>query len=76
VAPGGSRPMKKAAPGSEFLVVEFRTEPRVVPASRKPGQEDKVGKAGTLRHQFRPNSRQWAAERQALADRQALGAAR
>jgi len=69
VMPGGSRPAKKAAsgPGQEFLVVEFRTEPRVVPASRKPGQESKLGRGGALRHQFRPNSRQWATERQALA---------
>mmetsp|Transcript_21640 Transcript_21640/g.68363 ORF Transcript_21640/g.68363 Transcript_21640/m.68363 type:complete len:109 (+) Transcript_21640:81-407(+) len=68
VAPGGSRPAKKAstaalAPAEEFLVVEFRTEPRVVPASRSSGQ----AKGKQVRHQFRPNSRQWAADRQALA---------
>jgi len=79
VVPGGSRPAnvasiasKQAAPkagpsgGQGFLVVEFRTEPRVVPAARH-SHRDRRGSGGHARHQFRPGSRQWASERQALA---------
>jgi len=79
VVPGGSRPAKlastaskQAAPtagpsgGQSFLVVEFRTEPRVVPATRH-SHKDRRGSGSHGRHQFRPGSRQWASERQALA---------
>lgn len=82
VLPGGSRPAPaKAARGPalapgvlaqapcalrECLVLEFRTEPRVVPATRPLGRHaDDRGRA--LR--FRPRSRQWAAEREVLAKR-------
>merc|ERR1712060_758901 len=79
VVPGGSRPAnvasatsKQAAPkagpsGSQgFLVVEFRTEPRVVPAARH-NHRDRRGSGSHTKHQFRPGTRQWASERQALA---------
>lgn len=78
VAPGGSRPAKPspapprqagpeaAPPGGGFLVVEFRSEPRVVPAARH-SHKDRRGSGSHARHQFRPGSRQWASERQALA---------
>lgn len=59
VVPGGSRPAKKA-PAHEFLVVEFRTEPRVVPDRKK-------SQANQAKHAFRPDSRSWAIDRKALA---------
>lgn len=79
VVPGGSRPAKitsaaskqaapKVGPSGDqgFLVVEFRSEPRVVPAARH-SHKDRRGSGSHARHQFRPGSRQWASERQALA---------
>mmetsp|Transcript_151100 Transcript_151100/g.275100 ORF Transcript_151100/g.275100 Transcript_151100/m.275100 type:complete len:455 (-) Transcript_151100:25-1389(-) len=67
VAPGGSRPLG-AAPKAprEFMVLEFRTEPRVVPASR-PSAHTEARANAALR--FRPKSREWAAERETVAMR-------
>jgi len=64
------RSSKPAAP-HEFVVLEFRSEPRVVPASRSAG--GKVTKhsiregTGVGSHRFRPSSRQWAQERDVIA---------
>jgi hypothetical protein len=65
VAPGGSRPKNTSqkVPPSQFMVLEFRTEPRVVPASRAPAKAE--GRGSALR--FRPKSRDWAAEREVLS---------
>jgi len=64
VKPGASRPAhaRKAQTPAEFMVLEFRTEPRIVPASRSTLRAEDRGRA--LR--FRPGSRQWAVDRQAL----------
>lgn len=89
VVPGGSRPLgprpvQLRAPAADRVVLEFRTEPRVVPASRhggaggpgaagggerRPGAEVRAGSGGVL--PFRPSSRAggWAAEREVLAMR-------
>lgn len=69
VAPGGTRPKnleQKKVPPNEFMVLEFRTQPRVVPATRAPLKE---GRGAALR--FRPGGRdakslEWAAEREVL----------
>lgn len=68
VLPGGSRPRGSSvkAPLKEQqprLMLEFRTEPRVVPASRRPAREETRGDA----MRFRPSSRHWDVERQVLA---------
>lgn len=72
VVPGASRPASippKKAGAREFVVLEFRTEPRVVPASRSL-REDR--KRGSLRkdkpelQRFRPDCR-GVAEREAAA---------
>lgn len=69
VAPGGSRPKNatQKAPASEFMVLEFRTAPRVVAASRADARS--TGRGDALR--FRPKERnddlnKWAAERDLL----------
>lgn len=72
VQPGGSRPLKQ-----DFLVLEFRSEPRVVPAGRKAAKRSEAsskldppdaGKslADPKFSPFRQGSRQWAADREAL----------
>merc|ERR1739848_931318 len=62
VLPGGSRPLQG---------LEFRTEPRVVPATRRRNPTALatcVGESQVADHRsFRPRSRQWAAEREGLA---------
>jgi len=71
VTPGGSRPASKAP--REIVVLEFRTEPRVVPASRtsREGLTKRIGGGGKEARKeairFRPDSRAWAREREALA---------
>lgn len=90
VAPSlfGSRPVAATSAAKaprEVVVLEFRTEPRVVPASRssREGPATKRGssvqasrKEATARKEaasaaacgrFRPDSRTWASEREALA---------
>lgn len=70
VAPGGTRPKnleQKKVPPNEFMVLEFRTQPRVVPATRAPARVE--GRGAALR--FRPGGRdakslEWAAEREVL----------
>lgn len=71
VAPGGSRALAKG--GSECLTLEFRTQPRVLPAARavlrpdgvRPAMKVKAGRQESLR--FRPSSRTWEQERRMLA---------
>lgn len=65
VGPGGSRPKSIGAqkvPPSEFMVLEFRTEPRAVPASRAPAKSE--ARSNPLR--FRPKDREWAVQREVL----------
>merc|ERR1719492_445855 len=76
VLPGGSRPTQapqSKAPAREFVVLEFRTEPRVVPASRS-GREEKAKVAHNMLR-FRPNARHKATDHQWVAEREALAAA-
>lgn len=66
VAPGGSRPIATSKKASRDLVVlEFRTEPRVVPASRHGAGATRVEDRSHAAR-FRPRSRQWAVERDGL----------
>lgn len=71
VAPGGSRPRNSSQkpakqPPSEFMVLEFRTEPRAVPGTRAP-EKSQVRRSDPLR--FRPKSREWAAQRELLTSK-------
>jgi hypothetical protein len=65
-APGSSRPM--LAPDHtkkrDAMVLEFRTEPRIVPASRAPAKRNERRSEA---FRFRPKSREWATEREVLA---------
>lgn len=65
-APGSSRPVlaSRLAPKRDAMVLEFRTEPRVVPASRAPA---KRSERRSEAFRFRPKSREWATERDVLA---------
>merc|ERR1712187_715837 len=69
-----------AAPPRELVVLEFRSEPRVVPASRQMPGAPRAAERGTSVTKnaergnsstrcFRPRSRQWAVERDMLAAR-------
>lgn len=71
VAPGGSRPRNSSqkpakTPPSEYMVLEFRTEPRAVPGTRAP-EKSQVRRSDPLR--FRPKSREWAAQRELLTSK-------
>lgn len=77
VRPGGSRPTQapqSKAPTREFVVLEFRTEPRVVPASRGREEKEKAKGAHNMLR-FRPDARRKATEHQWVAEREALAAA-
>lgn len=65
-APGSSRPMRapQHAPKRDVMVLEFRTEPRIVPASRAP---PKHSERRSEAFRFRPKSREWAAQREVIA---------
>eukprot|EP00929_Paragymnodinium_shiwhaense_P062608 TRINITY_DN3125_c1_g1_i1.p1 TRINITY_DN3125_c1_g1~~TRINITY_DN3125_c1_g1_i1.p1 ORF type:complete len:587 (-),score=135.32 TRINITY_DN3125_c1_g1_i1:202-1962(-) len=72
VVPGAASRPAAVAPGSlakkaprDLVVLEFRTEPRVVPASRHGGAAAHEKDRHASRN-FRPRSRQWAAEREGL----------
>lgn len=69
VAPGGSRPVgfKVAVPRSgERMILEFRTEPRVVPASRNHDRRSTDARSGYP--QFRPREQaSWVSQRKMLA---------
>lgn len=73
VLPGGSRPESKAKKAKEIVVLEFRSEPRVVPA-RRLGQDTCSQRRGqkksesTPMHRFRQDDGLWALEREALAN--------
>lgn len=77
VVPGSSRPaaVTAAKVPREVVVLEFRTEPRVVPATRTSREATSKGapKKGSTKDnrremlRFRPDSRNWAREREALA---------
>lgn len=62
VLPGGSRPknFSHKVKHSDLMVLEFRTEPRVVPASR-------LSEGRGAPHSFRPVTRDWAEERGVLS---------
>lgn len=74
VAPGGSRPKNAQqqqpplmqVPPSEFMTLEFRTEPRAVPGTRKPGSREARGNALRFRPKGRTSESKWAAERDVL----------
>lgn len=82
VLPGKSRPadpkasIKVAAEKQEdFFVLEFRTEPRVVPARRHAFRSEEMAPVGAVGRKFKPlprfrqDSRQWAVDREAHAAR-------
>ncbi|CAK9030075.1 unnamed protein product [Durusdinium trenchii] len=73
VLPGGSRPAASKVKVSKELVLEFRSEPRVVPARRSQEEVRHGGRRGWKRSEIAPLQRlrqedgQWALEREALA---------
>ncbi|CAE7239687.1 unnamed protein product, partial [Symbiodinium pilosum] len=79
VAPGASRPVRARAHQSkvEQFVLEFRSEPRVIPARRLHAKAQKELRVPDLScqkhmdlaplHRFRPHDTGWAREREALA---------
>lgn len=77
VAPGGSRPVGGPVrqEAKQFVVLEFRSEPRVVPSHRIRAKTPKEFRSPeitrqkqdkALQRRFRPADAAWAREREAL----------